>query len=98
MGSLIEEFEINYWEQGKLVVGIDEAGRGPMAGPCVVSGVIFPKGFYDARINDSKQLSEKQRDALVSMIESNTLWTFTKVIPVDVIDRDNIYRATQKML
>ncbi|WP_342621936.1 ribonuclease HII [Erysipelothrix sp. P66] len=98
MGSLIEEFEINYWEQGKLVVGIDEAGRGPMAGPCVVSGVIFPKGFYDARINDSKQLSENQRDALVSIIESNALWTFTEIIPVDVIDRDNIYRATQNAM
>ncbi|WP_323615968.1 ribonuclease HII [Erysipelothrix rhusiopathiae] len=98
MGSLIDEFEVNYWEQGKLVVGIDEAGRGPMAGPCVVSGVIFPKGYYDARINDSKQLSEKQRDELVSIIESNALWTFTEIIPVDIIDRDNIYRATQNAM
>lgn len=98
MGSLIDEFEVNYWEQGKLVVGIDEAGRGPMAGPCVVSGVIFPKGYYDARINDSKQLSEKQRDELVSIVESNALWTFTEIIPVDIIDRDNIYRATQNAM
>ncbi|RNM29059.1 ribonuclease HII [Erysipelothrix rhusiopathiae] len=98
MGSLIDEFEVNYWEQGKLVVGIDEAGRGPMAGPCVVSGVIFPKGYYDARINDSKQLSEKQRDELVSIIELNALWTFTEIIPVDIIDRDNIYRATQNAM
>ncbi|MDE8227738.1 ribonuclease HII [Erysipelothrix rhusiopathiae] len=98
MGSLIDEFEVNYWEQWKLVVGIDEAGRGPMAGPCVVSGVIFPKGYYDARINDSKQLSEKQRDELVSIIESNALWTFTEIIPVDIIDRDNIYRATQNAM
>lgn len=98
MGSLIDEFEVKYWEQGKLVVGIDEAGRGPMAGPCVVSGVIFPKGFYDPRINDSKQLTEKKREELVSFIESNALWTATEIIPVAVIDRDNIYRATQRAM
>ncbi|CAM2742084.1 ribonuclease HII [Erysipelothrix tonsillarum] len=98
MGSLIDEFEVKYWEQGKLVVGIDEAGRGPMAGPCVVSGVIFPKGFYDPRINDSKQLTEKKREELVAFIESNALWTATEIIPVAVIDRDNIYRATQRAM
>ena len=41
------------------IIGLDEAGRGPMAGPLVVAGVIFEKGYYHEAINDSKQLSEK---------------------------------------
>ena len=46
------------------ILGVDEAGRGPMAGPLVVGGVIFPEDFYDERINDSKKLTEKKREEL----------------------------------
>ena len=42
------------------ILGLDEAGRGPMAGPCVVAGVVLPKGYTHPLINDSKQLSAKQ--------------------------------------
>ena len=93
MGSLIEEFESIYWQQNKRVVGIDEAGRGPMAGPCMVSAVVFPLGFYDARINDSKKLSAKKREALRTLIVDNALWHQTLEVGVDVIDEKNIYRA-----
>lgn len=98
MGSLIEEFERPNWEQGHVVVGIDEAGRGPMAGPCMVAAVVFPKGFQDGRINDSKKLSPKKRAELVNLIQTNALWYQVDVIDVETIDRVNIYRAVQESM
>lgn len=95
MGSLIDEFENILWQENHSVCGIDEAGRGPMAGPCVVSGVIFPKNYYHADINDSKKLSPKKRDELVSLIKEHALWYKVVVVDVDQIDLHNIYRATQ---
>ena len=56
------------------IIGLDEAGRGPMAGELVVAGVVFPKGFYDERINDSKQLSAKKREVLYDLIIENALY------------------------
>ena len=59
------EYENKYYNLGyDYIIGLDEAGRGPMAGELVVAGVIFPKGYYDERINDSKQLSNKKREEL----------------------------------
>ncbi|MBV1710215.1 MAG: ribonuclease HII, partial [Erysipelothrix sp.] len=54
-------FENRFWNEEQLVVGIDEAGRGPLAGPLVVAGVVLPIGYSHPVINDSKQLSEKKR-------------------------------------
>lgn len=51
--------EHDYWDQNQSVLGMDEAGRGPIAGPLMVAGVIFPKGYQNALIDDSKKLSEK---------------------------------------
>ena len=56
------------------VLGIDEAGRGPLAGPCVVVGVILPKGYAHPLINDSKQLSEKNRKKCFDDILKDALW------------------------
>ncbi len=95
MGSLIEEFENVFWGQDKLVVGIDEAGRGPMAGPCMVAAVVFPKGFYHPDINDSKKLSKAKRERLVEIIENNALWYHVSTISEETIDAKNIYRAVQ---
>lgn len=58
--GLTEEFEQKYWCQGMSVLGLDEAGRGPMAGPCVVAGVVFPIGYDNTLIDDSKKMSEKK--------------------------------------
>ena len=56
MSNLLE-YENRYYDLGyDYIIGLDEAGRGPMAGELVVAGVIFPKGFYDERIFDSKQM------------------------------------------
>ncbi|QIK70391.1 ribonuclease HII [Erysipelothrix sp. HDW6C] len=96
MGSLVTEFESKYWAEDKTVVGIDEAGRGPMAGPCVVCGVVFPIGFDNELINDSKKLSAKRRLELVDIIKENALWYQVEIIEPEAIDHDNIYRATQK--
>lgn len=95
MGSLVKEFESKYWCKNELVVGIDEAGRGPMAGPCVVAGVVFPVGFDHDLINDSKKLSPKKRDELCELIKDNALWYAIEVVDVEAIDSHNIYRATQ---
>lgn len=54
------KFEQQAYDLGKkYIVGLDEAGRGPMAGPLVVGAVIFPQGYYNDKINDSKKLTEK---------------------------------------
>lgn len=60
MSNLLE-YENRYYDLGyDYIIGLDEAGRGPMAGELVVAGVIFPKEFYDERIFDSKQLTAKK--------------------------------------
>ncbi len=92
------DFETQIWLRGDLVCGIDEAGRGPMAGPCVVSGVILPKDYENPLIYDSKQLSEKKRDALRQIIERDAVAIWVEIISVEEIDRLNIYRATQQAM
>ena len=60
MSNLLE-YENRYYDLGyDYIIGLDEAGRGPMAGELVVAGVIFPKGVYEERIFDSKQLTSKK--------------------------------------
>lgn len=95
MGQALITYEKNYWEQELLVVGLDEAGRGPMAGPCVVAGVVFPLGFYHEEINDSKKLSDQKRRDLVSLIKENALWYDIYVVDIAMIERYNIYQATK---
>jgi len=91
------KYENGIYAQGyQYIIGLDEAGRGPMAGPLVVAGVIFPKGYYDERINDSKQLSEKKREALYDLIIEKALAYSIQIIDVDEVDRLNVYRASQQ--
>lgn len=77
------------------ILGVDEAGRGPMAGPLVVGGVIFPKDFYDERINDSKKLTEKKREALYDLIIENALAYQIEVLSVEEVDTLNVYEASR---
>lgn len=77
------------------IIGLDEAGRGPMAGPLVVAGVIFPPDFYDERINDSKKLTEKKREKLYELIIEKALAYHIEVISVEEVDELNVYRASQ---
>lgn len=78
------------------VIGLDEAGRGPMAGPLVVAGVIFPKYYYDENINDSKKLTEKQREALYDLIIENALAYQIEIIDEKEVDQLNVYQASRQ--
>ncbi len=89
-----EEFEAQYG----CILGMDEAGRGPICGPLVVAGVIFEKGYRNEAINDSKKLSEKKREALFKQICQDARAYWILFIDEEQIDRLNIYRATQQAM
>ncbi|MBR0137344.1 MAG: ribonuclease HII [Erysipelotrichaceae bacterium] len=89
------EYEKKYWALDKLVVGIDEAGRGPLAGPVVVAGVVFPKDYDSGDIYDSKKLTAKKRDELFELIKRDALFYDIEIIDPETIDRMNILEATR---
>ena len=79
---------------GVMEAGCDEAGRGPLAGSVFAAAVILPPSFSDERLNDSKQLTEHQREALRPLIEREALaWAVAEVTPEE-IDRYNILIAS----
>jgi ribonuclease HII len=78
------------------IAGVDEAGRGPLAGPLVCAAVIFSPSFRHALINDSKQLTDQQRRKLFPFIMEHALSVSYQMIEPEIIDRLNIYRATQQ--
>lgn len=88
------EFEKKYWDLGYNVLGIDEAGRGPLCGPVVVAGVCLNKSYYNEVINDSKKLSEKVRLQLFDEIKENSQY-YIEIISPQEIDEYNIYQATK---
>ena len=75
------------------MAGVDEAGRGPLAGPLLVAAVCLPRGFATAGLNDSKKLTRAQRDELFDLIVAEANYAIVEV-PVEEIDRANILRAT----
>ena len=75
------------------ICGIDEAGRGPLAGNVVAAAVILPDGFLPEGLNDSKKLSPKKRDALYDIITKNAVWAVGEASPAE-IDELNILNAT----
>ena len=89
------EFENLLKEQGfGVVCGVDEAGRGPLAGPVFAAAVILPEGMEDIGINDSKKLSEKKRDALFDIIKEKAIaWSVASADEKE-IDEINILNAT----
>ncbi|MEE1333539.1 MAG: ribonuclease HII [Erysipelotrichaceae bacterium] len=88
-------YEHEAWVAGRNVLGMDEAGRGPLAGPLSVAGVIFPIGYENPEIYDSKALSEKKREALYDTILEDALWAMVIEVREADIDHYNIYRADQ---
>lgn len=80
----------------KNICGIDEAGRGPLAGPVVVAGVIMPENSMIEGVNDSKKVSEKKRELLYEKIIEEAIAYEVAIIGQDVIDEINILNATKK--
>ena len=76
------------------IVGVDEAGRGPLAGPLVIAGVILQEGVFIAGLNDSKKLSEARREALYPEILDKAVAVLVNVVSISNIDKENIYHAT----
>ena len=84
------------WDLGDYIVaGVDEAGRGPLAGPVSAGAVVLPKDFSHALLNDSKKLSEKKREALFEeLTHSESITWSLSFADVEEIDQHNILRAT----
>lgn len=81
-----------------FICGIDEVGRGPLAGPVVAGAVILPRGCRILYINDSKQLSEKKREELYALIMEKALATGLGVVVPERIDEINILQATYEAM
>lgn len=80
------------------IAGVDEAGRGPLAGPVVAAAVIIPDNFPTSGIQDSKLLTAKQRSYYHALIKARCLAMAVAVIEPDEIDRLNIYHASYKAM
>lgn len=78
----------------RLIAGVDEAGRGPLAGPVAVAAVILDPARPIAGLNDSKKLTEAKREALYPRIVENALGYCVVLVTADEIDRINIFQAT----
>ena len=89
------EYENKAYDEGFLTVcGIDEAGRGPLAGPVYAAAVILPKGHIVEGVNDSKKISEKKRELLIDKIISECVCYSVGVATEQEIDELNILQAT----
>ena len=83
-----------YLEAGRLEAGCDEAGRGPLAGPVYAAAVILPEDFYHPLLNDSKQMSEHNRELVRPIIEKEALAWAVEAVSPEEIDSLNILWAS----
>lgn len=95
----IQKIERELYQKGvKSICGIDEAGRGPLAGPVVVASVIMPEDSMIEGVNDSKKVSEKKREKLYEQIIEEAVAYGVGIIDQNEIDRINILNATKEGL
>lgn len=95
----LKEYEKKLYDKGiKYIAGIDEAGRGPLAGPVVVGCVIMPQDSFIEYVNDSKKVSETKREMLYEKITNEAIAWSTGIVMQDEIDEINILNATKKAL
>lgn len=88
-------FDKSYYDKGlNSVAGIDEAGRGPLAGPVVAAAVILPKDIEIQHLNDSKKLTQKKRESLFEIIQKEAIDFSIAVIDNTIVDSVNILQAT----
>lgn len=93
----LKEIEKDLYHKGfHKICGIDEAGRGPLAGPVVVAGVIMPQNSMIEGVNDSKKVSEKKREKLYDLILEEAISYSVAIIGQDVVDEINILNATKQ--
>lgn len=92
-------FESYYYKKGySYIAGVDEAGRGPLAGPVVAASVILPKGFKLIGLTDSKKLSAKDRMTFFNIIKKQAINYSISVVSNEIIDQVNILEATKKAM
>lgn len=93
------EYENELYKSGvKYIAGVDEVGRGPLNGPVVSACVVLPKGFIPEGLNDSKKLTEKQRNKFYDIIKNNALGIGIGIVSAEEIDEINIYEASKKSM
>ena len=93
------DFDNDFYQKGiKHIVGIDEAGRGCLLGPVVAGAVILPSDFYHPLINDSKKLTEKQREEAFKIIQEHALAIGVGMVYPEEIDKINILEASRKAM
>ncbi len=91
----MDQYERNAYGRGfKVIAGLDEAGRGPLAGPVVAAAVILPRDYVNGEIKDSKQLSVKKRESVFKQIKTDALSIGLGVIEPSIIDKINIHHAS----
>lgn len=97
--GILQGFDTEFSSQGyRFIAGIDEAGRGPLAGPVVASAVILPPDISIDGVDDSKKLSPEKREILFEIINENALSIGIGIISSKVIDEINILEATRKAM
>jgi ribonuclease HII len=89
-------YERPFWDTGRLVAGIDEAGRGPLAGPCVAAAVVMPPDCLILGVDDSKKVPEKRRESLYGEITQKALSYAVCIVDSRVIDEINILNAAKR--
>ncbi len=93
-----KHYERTFWEHDLLVAGVDEVGRGPLAGPVVTAAVILPTNNTLYEVDDSKKLSGKKREELYRQICEQAIDISIGVGSPEMIDRENIYHATELVM
>ena len=95
---LENKYEKECWAKDSYLMGIDEAGRGPLCGPLVVACCVLPIGYENETIDDSKKLSEKKREALFKQIIKDAHYFAFRIVAPSEIDALDIYHATKKAM
>ena len=97
--SDITIYEQEHYNRGiSLLAGMDEVGRGPLAGPVIACALILPRSSTISGVDDSKKISEKKREALYDLIVAEAVAVGIGNVPHDVIDEINILRATHRAM
>lgn len=94
--EIMTAYEREHWARGECVAGIDEAGRGPLAGPVVAACIVMPPDDLILGIDDSKKLSEKRREALYDVILEKAVDYSVSIVDNRVIDEINILQAARR--